>query len=66
VLDYTAEAHSNRSLRLQKAKIQQKVHSPKLDFHFTEFSEALVRAGAKFVNGELLEGSENSEEKDAA
>jgi putative transposase len=27
---------------------------------------ALVRAGAKFVNGELLEGSEKNEEKDAA
>jgi putative transposase len=27
---------------------------------------ALVRAGAKFVNGELVEGSEKNEEKDAA
>jgi hypothetical protein len=27
---------------------------------------ALVRAGAKFVNGELVEGSKKNEEKDAA
>jgi len=27
---------------------------------------ALVRAGARFVNGELVEGSEKNEEKDAA
>jgi putative transposase len=27
---------------------------------------ALVRAGARFVNGQLVEGSEKNEEKDAA